>query len=56
MITGIGEMDSGAVFCSPMSPVSICAHLMDVKEFGEGGENDFHSVAFPKMCRMEVVE
>ncbi|KAJ4448410.1 hypothetical protein ANN_10426 [Periplaneta americana] len=55
MIIGIGEMDGGAVFCSPMSPVSIYAHLMDVKEFGEGGENDFHSVAFPKMCRDNFV-
>ncbi|KAJ4429515.1 hypothetical protein ANN_21684 [Periplaneta americana] len=48
MITGIGEMDSGAVFCSPVSPVSICAHLMDVKEFGEGGRTIFTALHFRK--------
>ncbi|KAJ4440901.1 hypothetical protein ANN_10748 [Periplaneta americana] len=38
------------------SPVSIYAHLMDVKEFGEGKGNDFRNAVFPRGHHLEMVK
>ncbi|KAK9722225.1 hypothetical protein QE152_g19765 [Popillia japonica] len=49
-------MNSGAVFCLQTNPVSIYAHLMDVKKIGEGEGNDIRSAAFPRDRHLEMVE